>query len=709
MFVDTAREQSRAAAHAWERTLPTARRKQLGQYFTGLPLGRLLAHLALSPDARTVLDPMAGHGDLLDAVWEASAQRGVSIARLDGVEVDSAAAAVCRRRLASIAGDAAMPKREIVAGDAFTPATIRAVPERSYDLVITNPPYVRYQVRGRNGTGPHATRAGLRATLVGVQSGSDAHVWRALAQGYSGLADLSVPAWLLAAAMVRPSGRLALVVPATWRSREYADVIRYLLLRCFELECIVADRQPGWFSEALVRTHLLVARRLSAAQSRIPICDRTGWSSPPWVEIAPQAAAEGSLVGAVPGTGQAEASFASRLYDGCLADMPGVSTRRFDLERETAVVEQRAHRRPWFRRLEAGAGDLPLFATAHAGSTASAFVPESIADLLPTDIRRGGLTSLAGAGISVGQGLRTGCNGFFYVTACGTSQGGEIVVEASRLVEGSRFPVPAAALRPVLRRQAEVPEVAEGRSPDGRILDLRLWVLPADLDAVQAARSAYARTGEPMPAVMPGPLAHYVRVASATIAGGINTGARIPALSAVRTNVRPSRDGRTTPRFWYMLPDFAPRHLPAAFVARVNHSLPRAGANLDPALVVDANFSTFWTPSGGWTRAALTALLNSVWCRAAMEALGTPLGGGALKLEAAQLRNMAIPVISDAMRDRLDGAGRELARGTPGARARIDAIVLGAVVAQMGRPLPIVALAAALEERSVSLSAARRR
>ena len=327
VFVDTAREQSRAAAHAWERTLPTARRKQLGQYFTGLPLGRLLAHLALSPDARTVLDPMAGHGDLLDAVWEASAQRGVSIARLDGVEVDSAAAAVCRRRLASIAGDAAIPKREIVAGDAFTPATIRAVPERSYDLVITNPPYVRYQVRGRNGSGAHATRAGLRATLAGVQSGSDAHVWRALAQGYSGLADLSVPAWLLAAAMVRPSGRLALVVPATWRSREYADVIRYLLLRCFELECIVADRQPGWFSEALVRTHLLVARRLSAAQSRIPICDRTGWSSPPWVEIAPQAAAEGSLVGAVPGTGQAEASFASRLYDGCLADMPGVSTR----------------------------------------------------------------------------------------------------------------------------------------------------------------------------------------------------------------------------------------------------------------------------------------------------------------------------------------------------------------------------------------------
>ena len=195
-----------------------------------------------------------------------------------------------------------------------------------------------------------------------------------------------------------------------------------------------------------------------------------------------------------------------------------------------------------------------------------------------------------------------------------------------------------------------MPEVAEGRSPDGRILDLRLWVLPADLDAVQAARSAYARTGEPMPAVMPGPLAHYVRAASATFAGGINTGTRIPALSAVRTNVRPSRDGRTTPRFWYMLPDFAPRHLPAPPAPRVNHSLPRASANLDPALVVDANFSTFWTPSGSWTRAALTALLNSVWCRAAMEALGTPLGGGALKLEAAQLRNMAIPVISDAMR-----------------------------------------------------------
>jgi hypothetical protein len=30
-------------------------------------VGALLAHLALDPGARTVLDPMAGHGDLLDA------------------------------------------------------------------------------------------------------------------------------------------------------------------------------------------------------------------------------------------------------------------------------------------------------------------------------------------------------------------------------------------------------------------------------------------------------------------------------------------------------------------------------------------------------------------------------------------------------------------------------------------------------------------
>lgn len=707
MLVGDIREQSRAAAHAYERALLPGRRKRLGQYFTGLPLGRLLAHLALLPETRTVLDPMAGHGDLLDATWEAATQRGIPLVRLDGVEIDAPTAEVCRRRLAHIAGTDLTPTRAIIAGDAFAPATIKALPQRTYDLVITNPPYVRYQVGSQNGAGADAIRAGLSRTLAAVQSGADAPVWRVLAESYSGLSDLSVPAWLLAAAMVRPSGRLALIVPATWRSRDYADVVRYLLLRCFEIQCIVADRQPGWFSDALVRTHLIVARRLAPVDGANALGERTRWPTPAWAEIAPQAAAEGSLVGALAASREAEADFAARLYSGSFGEAPGVSTSRFDLAREAAAVEQRVGRRRWFRRLEARTVDLPLFADAPTGAATS--VPDVLADLLPRNIAQGALSNLAEAGIAVGQGLRTGCNGFFYVTARGTTGLGEILIEASSLFGRHRFAVPASTLRPVLRRQAEVAGVEAGRVPDSRVLDLRTWVLPEEMDSVRAARDIYRCTGKPLPEVMPPALARYVQAATATYPVGTSSGRPIPDLSAVRTNARPARSGRTPPRFWYMLPDFAPRHLPAVLVPRVNHQVPRAIANLDPPLLIDANFSTFWMPRGGWTRYAVTALLNSVWCRAAMEALGTPLGGGALKLEAAQLRNMPIPVISDAMKPELDVAGKELSNRTPGSKARVDEIVLTALVARMSWPLPPSALAAALHDRAASLAASRRR
>ena len=94
-----ARDAMREAARSYEAALPAEQRKQLGQFFTGVRLGKLLAHLALEPNTRTILDPMAGHGDLLDATWEAAGERGITLDRLDGIEIDRATASVCRDRL----------------------------------------------------------------------------------------------------------------------------------------------------------------------------------------------------------------------------------------------------------------------------------------------------------------------------------------------------------------------------------------------------------------------------------------------------------------------------------------------------------------------------------------------------------------------------------------------------------------------------------
>ena len=707
MFTGEIRDAIRAASRSYEQALPPSQRKRLGQYFTGLPLGKLLAHLALHANTRTVLDPMAGHGALLDATWEAATERGITIQRLDGIEIDEATAEICRDRLARMTSTGPGPARWLVTADAFDPASIRALPQQAYDLVITNPPYVRYQSQKRKGEQGDTIRAGLKAVLAGHLCGDEASVWRALADGYSGLADLSVPAWILSAAMVRPGGQLALVVPATWRSRDYADVIRYLMLRCFSLECIVEDRHPGWFSDALIRTHLIVARRLSASEVAKPIKTRHRLPEPLWVQVSPEAATSGSLVGAACEGAYPEQAFAAWLQAGCAGTRLGVSVRPFDPVDEYISLERRARRRRWYRNLDSENGHSPLFAGARTGD--AAIVPGVLAEALPSGIPPGTLLNLEEVGVIVGQGLRTGCNGFFYVTACDTVGSEGTLIEVSRPFGAHRFVVPTSALRPVLRGQGERTSLEALRLPRGRVLDLRTWVLPEDKETVFAARDTYASKGEALPQLMPKELAAHVRLAAVTPVDRGRSDKLIPTLSAVRTNERTPRDARTTPRFWYMLPDFAPRHLPAAFVPRINHNLPWVEANLDPPVLIDANFSTFWAPSGNWTRYALKALLNSVWCRVAMEALGTPMGGGALKLEATHLRHLPVPALSDSEKDELDSVGKQLAEGRLSARMRVDVIVLGAIVAAMDRAPSLTGLAEAIEKRALLLSAARRR
>src|SRR5262249_12342321 len=117
--------------------------------------------------------------------------------------------------------------------------------------------------------------------------------------------------------------------------------------------------------------------------------------------------------------------------------------------------------------------------------------------------------------------------------------------------------------------------------------------------------------------------------------------------------------------------------------------------NLDEPLLIDANFSTIWSSGNGWTGPAIKALLNSSWCELLMETVGTPMGGGALKLEAAHLKNLPIPLLSEPAKQQLHAEGIKLDRLS--SRDRIDAIVLGALCEKtgVGDPLPRAKLMAA--------------
>lgn len=328
--------------------------------------------------------------------------------------------------------------------------------------------------------------------------------------------------------------------------------------------------------------------------------------------------------------------------------------------------------------------------------------------MLPSGVTPPSLQTLDEAGIRVSQGLRTGCNRFFYVTFTGLEADKNPIVEASASFQKMRFRVPVDALRPALHRQADMQAFSRGRLPHTRILDLSNWILPEDESVAVKAAEAYRKYGNTIPRIMPEDLAAFVRLAAHYAPDPKEPLRLIPDLSAVRTNIRQPANGRDIPRFWYMLPEFTARHLPAVFTPRINHGTPTVALNMQPPILIDANFSTAWSEEESWTSHALYALFNSTWCRAGMEAGGTPLGGGALKLEATHIRQLPVPLLADGDRQRLDVLGRKLVASGSATQHSLDMFMLAAAFPAIDGP-GLKKVAQHIEARLQAACAARQR
>lgn len=575
-----------------------SRKKALGQYFSGRGVGRLLAALAQAHSARRIIDPMVGSGDLLASCLEV----GASPASLVGVDLDPKAVNQAERALSGA------PGLSLSVGNAFG----TSYPEPQFDLVITNPPYIRYQSQGLVEGLEIPLAAEVRTGLLAViqsrsdMTSADRKTFARAAESYPGTADLAVPAWILCASLVAEGGALAVVAPQAWLTRNYAQPVRELLDDVFELEYLVEDGDASWFDDALVRTQLVVARRRRSRGAKSVVIARATRSL----------GSSGSFTGDLPD----EKAVAERLRD--VSDStPQAITRGLTAHRERAT---------WL----ASRG-----VTGHVPSR----VRSAIGDL---DLQSS-LRTLASYGWQAGQGLRTGANDFFYVEA---ADGG--ARPAARWGDDV-LPFPDECLLPVVRRQAdlgETCEVADSSTLPFRTLYLKGWVTASD-----------ARVSDVAEAPLPSSVSRWIsRVAASRL--NDREGAKLfPELAAVATNVRRDRAGRQT-GFWYQLPSLAPRHRPAILMARVCGAAPTAYFNTAGA-VVDANFSTLWpTDPDALESSALLALLQSAWVRANLEVSCTVLGGGALKVEAADLRRLPLPELEPAQIHSLALLGEQLKR-----------------------------------------------
>jgi len=106
-------------------------------------------------------------------------------------------------------------------------------------------------------------------------------------------------------------------------------------------------------------------------------------------------------------------------------------------------------------------------------------------------------------------------------------------------------------------------------------------------------------------------------------------------------------------------------------------------------VLIDANFSTLSLTRAQLPVEALFALLNSVWAKACLETIATPMGGGALKVEAAHLRILPLPRLDTDSITRLQSIGADLARLPTSDSAsslfhQIDAVVVDYLATVLG-------------------------
>ncbi|WP_437673245.1 N-6 DNA methylase [Sorangium sp. So ce131] len=205
------------------------KRKARGAFFTPLRLAEFLASWAVRSPKDRILEPSCGHASILSAAGRRLRALG-GRTTLHGLDVHPPSISAAR---ACLRGEGLRSALRI--GDFFDePAAPR------FDVVIGNPPYIRYQ----SFSGKDRLKAQRAALSQGVRLSGLANAWAAFV--------------VHAASFLRKHGRLALVLPAALLSVNYAaSVRRFLLDRFRSVQLVMFEERV--FPEVLEEVVLLLA------------------------------------------------------------------------------------------------------------------------------------------------------------------------------------------------------------------------------------------------------------------------------------------------------------------------------------------------------------------------------------------------------------------------------------------------------------------
>jgi methylase of polypeptide subunit release factors len=207
------------------------KRKKHGIHYTPLELAQFLARRAVTclPQRSgmvRVLDPACGDGELLLAARDALVRSGRHDFTLTGFDLDADAIATANERFAASGVISRLETSDFLDSQ-----------KGEFDLIITNPPYVRTQVLGSSVATALAVKYGLRGRV------DLAHAFVA-----------ATPSWLTS------GGVLALLCSNRFLNTRAGGNIRRLLTEQFSV-CEVYDLGDTKLFEAAVLPAIVVAKR----------------------------------------------------------------------------------------------------------------------------------------------------------------------------------------------------------------------------------------------------------------------------------------------------------------------------------------------------------------------------------------------------------------------------------------------------------------
>ncbi|MBH0111424.1 SAM-dependent DNA methyltransferase [Novosphingobium sp. YJ-S2-02] len=217
--------------------------KLRGGYYTPLDLASFIARWVGEINPDKVLEPSCGDGAFFQAMSDVG---GFEKSALTGFELDSDEAGKATRRAKQLNLSKAAVRSEDFLGWAIEN---RAKGGERFDAVVGNPPFVRYQFLPPQ----FQVRAATIFDELGLKFTKHTNAW--------------VPFILASMSLLRPGGRLAMVVPAEIIHVTHAQSLRsYLGKECRRL--VIIDPEELWFDGTLQGAVILMAEKRSSPRQK---------------------------------------------------------------------------------------------------------------------------------------------------------------------------------------------------------------------------------------------------------------------------------------------------------------------------------------------------------------------------------------------------------------------------------------------------------